>query len=58
MLVDPPLGWQYGFPKKLPSPPPEDVCKWIVEQGYPQHVLERMGKHFYVRYIYEEGDEE
>jgi hypothetical protein len=56
MLVDPPAGWKYGFPKKLPSPPPEDFNKWLVEQGYPKALIEDFGNCFYVRYIQEEGD--
>ena len=56
MLVDPPSGWKYGFPKKLPSPAPDNVYEWIIEQGYPRKLVEDLGKHFYVRYIYEEGD--
>jgi hypothetical protein len=34
--IDPPSGWKYGFPKKLPEPPPMNVGAWLVENGYPQ----------------------
>lgn len=34
--VDPPLGWRYGFPKRLPDPPPMNMGAWLLENGYPQ----------------------
>jgi hypothetical protein len=39
LIIDPPSGWKYGFPK----PVPQDVLKdderlaiWLIEQGYPE----------------------
>ena len=56
MLVDPPSGWQYGFPKKLPEPPPKNVIEWLVSQGYPKDLIDSFGEYFYCRYIYEEDN--
>ena len=39
LIIDPPSGWKYGFPK----PVPQDVLKdderlaiWLMLQGYPE----------------------
>jgi hypothetical protein len=38
MWIDPPSGWQYGFPKvwdqKLP------LAQWLVDSGYPVHDID------------------
>jgi len=48
LIIDPPSGWQYGFPK----PVPEGVMKnesllriWLQNEGYPQEDLELALKH-------------
>ena len=51
--IDPPSGWKYGFPKVLPESV-EDVMKWLVENGYPQHEIDSCGKHFHCRHWEEE----
>jgi hypothetical protein len=51
ILIDPPSGWMYGFPKFLPHPFPEDIKGWLVENGYPKEEIDSWGKHFPVRYI-------
>lgn len=56
---DPPKGWLFGFPKPLP----EDLYKeddgiltvlnthkWLVSEGYPEHLIKEYGDHFYCRY--------
>lgn len=50
-LIDPPSGWKYGFPKLLPSPPPENIREWLVEKGYPREEMEAHGEYFFCRYI-------
>lgn len=52
MWVDPPEGWRYGFPRKIPNDVP-DHRKWLVEQGYPEKVIESYGEYFFCRYWYE-----
>lgn len=55
LIIDPPSGWKYGFPKALPEPKPQDIKKWLVENGYPQFEIDNHGKYFYCRYWEEEG---
>lgn len=40
MLIDPPSGWLYGFPKVMPTGV-KDINKWVVEQGYPQELVDK-----------------
>lgn len=48
-MIDPPSGWKYGFPKVLP-PDVKDTTQWLLDNGYPQHEIDKCGKHFYCRY--------
>ncbi len=57
MLIDPPRGWAYGFPKRLPSPPPDNLHLWLIEQGYPESEIETYGKYFFCRYIAEDDND-
>ena len=50
MMIDPPSGWLYGFPKVLPDPKPESMHEWLVGNGYPQEEIDKMKEHFYCRY--------
>ena len=50
LIIDPPSGWQYGFPKPIPEDRRYDSLTWLVEQGYPQHLIDDLGEHFYCRY--------
>jgi len=50
LMIDPPSGWQYGFPKPIPEDRKQDVYAWLVEQGYPQGLIDELGEHFYCRY--------
>ena len=34
-MIDPPEGWRYGFPKRLPDDV-TDMRKWLIENGYPE----------------------
>lgn len=56
--IDPPSGWKYGFPMQVPDPKPEDMLKWLVEQGYPQKEIDACGEHFYCRWWNKEVKEE
>lgn len=47
-MIDPPKGWLYGFPKELPEGV-KDVYKWLVENGYPQHIINNAGDSFQYR---------
>ena len=56
-MIDPPSGWQYGFPKPIPENRRKDSLVWLVEQGYPQSLIDEFGEHFYCRY-WEQPDED
>jgi hypothetical protein len=36
VLVDPPQGWRYGFPKVWDRRENPDCREWLVENGYPR----------------------
>jgi hypothetical protein len=55
--VDPPAGWQYGFPAVWDSAVEEDMMKWLLSKGYPAALVKELGEYFYVRqWEYKEGD--
>lgn len=45
-MIDPPSGWKYGFPKAMPVDE-KDLMKWIVDNGYPQEEIDKLGDAFY-----------
>lgn len=48
--VDPPSGWRWGFPKVYDRlEHGNDLVAWLVQEGYPQSEIDRLGEHFYVR---------
>jgi hypothetical protein len=47
-IIDPPSGWQYGFPKPIPNDV-KDVKKWLVDNGYPQKLIDELGEYFFYR---------
>lgn len=40
MLVDPPGGWRYGFPKLYDPLPDEDFKSWLIRRGYPRETAD------------------
>lgn len=46
--VDPPSGWQYGFPKVVPEGE-EPTNEWLVKNGYSQKLIDQLGTAMYVR---------
>lgn len=58
VLVDPPSGWKYGFPKMAPYPLPDNMVEWVIENGYPREEVLSLNEHFWIRYseIYEQED--
>lgn len=36
LWVDPPSGWQYGFPKIWDDQEEPDMTKWLSDNGYPE----------------------
>lgn len=53
-MIDPPSGWKYGFPKECTAREDQEHRDWLVEQGYPQNLIDSYGDHFYCRYWEEE----
>jgi len=47
--IDPPSGWQFGFPKVWDPETDKDVMVWMVKEGYPQAEIDNLGKSFYFR---------
>jgi len=35
-MIDPPSGWQYGFPKPFDPKPDQHINDWLMENGYPE----------------------
>lgn len=51
LMIDPPSGWKYGFPKPLPENiEDKEIMRWLIENGYPQWEIDSMRDHFYCRY--------
>ena len=41
MMVDPPGGWAFGFPKKfVPRYEGQSLEEWLREQGVPQSIID------------------
>ena len=40
MIIDPPGGWRYGFPKQYDPLPGETLRDWLVREGYPPQEVE------------------
>lgn len=36
LIIDPPSGWRYGFPREIPRSELHRANEWMVEHGYPQ----------------------
>lgn len=57
ILVDPPEGWKYGFPKMAPDNwlemSEQEIEEWFIDKGYPVQLIDQgMLKH--LRCIYDE----
>ncbi len=51
ILIDPPSGWKYGFPKPFDNPDNKTTEEWLVENGYPEKEFNSEGKAHWVRWI-------
>lgn len=53
IMIDPPSGWMFGFPKRLTIPDEEkenfNMRNWLLENGYPEQLMLELGDMFYVR---------
>ena len=50
LLIDPPSGWKYGFPKPYNNPGAVPLEEWLLANGYPQHEIDNHGAK-YCRFI-------
>lgn len=57
LMIDPPSGWKFDFPKAMPAGV-ENHLAWLVENGYPQKLIDSFGEHFYCRYWYQEEEDQ
>lgn len=60
LMVDPPEGWLYGFPKPFPGGmkmSPNDKIRWFRDNGYPQELIDQ-GMLQHVRYYESELEDE
>lgn len=44
VMIDPPSGWKYGFPKELPQDV-QDIRQWFIDNGYPEKDVDFAMKH-------------
>lgn len=49
IIIDPPSGWKYGFPKSIPEDRIKDAKNWLIENGYPQSEMDSYGEYFHYR---------
>jgi hypothetical protein len=47
--IDPPTGFNYGFPKVYDPSDEVSFAQWLVREGYPQTLITELGDHFYCR---------
>ena len=44
VMIDPPSGWRYGFPKQAPADIRDmssgELNEWLVKNGYPQEEID------------------
>ena len=56
--VDPPQGWQHGFPAIFCTETDGEMRAWMIKRGYPEQTIIDYGESFYVRsWPAAEGDE-
>ena len=48
LMIDPPSGWKYGFPKAKPEDA-TDTIAWLLSEGYPQSEIDKLGSSFFIR---------
>lgn len=52
VMVDPPNGYIYGFPKLYSKEDHPNFYTWIVQEGYPQEEIDKYEGQFYCRFWY------
>ena len=41
MMIDPPEGWRYGFPREFDPKEGQSVEDWFIEKGYPESLISK-----------------
>ncbi len=41
LVIDPPSGWKYGFPRPFDKRDDQTLGEWLVENGYPQSLIDQ-----------------
>ncbi len=41
LMIDPPSGWKYGFPRPYDAKPDQTVGEWLIEKGYPKELVDK-----------------
>lgn len=54
MMIDPPSGWKYGFPKVYDEKKDGDLKTFLKKNGYPEKDIDFASKH--CRMWYEENE--
>lgn len=56
MVIDPPSGWMYGFPK-IYDPSPEVSCEeWLIANGYPMEEASWAANHSHSWFVEEDAE--
>lgn len=45
LLIDPPSGWLYGFPKPYDNPNEVPMFEWLIDNGLPHELAELADKY-------------
>lgn len=40
LIIDPPSGWKYGFPKPFTKTDDQTMEEWLREEGLPEELIE------------------
>ena len=53
IMIDPPSGWMFGFPKRLKLSEKEaeefNMREWLIRNNYPEAMIDELGDMFYIR---------
>jgi hypothetical protein len=52
ILIDPPSGWKYGFPKAVTQEEYKSITnlkQWCIDNGYPKDEADSYGKYFHIQ---------
>lgn len=41
LIIDPPSGWKYGFPRPYDKKINQTLEEWLLEKGYPQSLIDQ-----------------